>query len=312
MFSRPTLLTFLALLGACACGESPSDPAGLGAGAGGSSGRAGSDGSGVSGNGAGGGGAGAGGSGALPDAEPDFSVPASAIRVTTWLSLGETELVAFFADVPALRFHQESERIGQCRLMTYEPSTCTPACSGTEACIDARCESHPVRVDGGPIEWQWPGGQQTVTASPEILSYHAIGAATSRGDVTVRARGVTLSAPNDEAPAPDGDWAAAISARGSGDVTLRWTNATAGARIRVHMTDCNGSHGGFAEAEIECEGPDSGVLVLPGAFLDRLDAGSWSRGECGSHTFARYRAVSADDESFRFETVARGDFFYRP
>ena len=51
------------------------------------------------------------------------------ISVRTWLSLGETELSAIFADTPPVRFHREVERIGQCRLMEpYEPSTCTPAC----------------------------------------------------------------------------------------------------------------------------------------------------------------------------------------
>jgi hypothetical protein len=300
MHPRLDLVAFLALFAACACSESAPPPRSIDAGSGGTDS----------------GGADAGGAGAIPtppDAEPDFSVPAGAIRVTTWFPTAETELVASFADAPPLRFHREAERIGQCRLMTYEPSSCTPPCTGTDACIDEQCRAHPVRVDRGPIDWEWPGGQQTVSAS-EILSYHAIGAASAPGDVIVRVDGLILIAPNGEALAPAGDWSAAVAARAAaGDVTVRWTNPSSGARIRLHMTDCTGSHGGFAAAEIECEGPDTGSLVLPGAFLDRLDAGSWSRGECGSHAFERYRVASPEgDASVRLETIARAGFFYRP
>jgi hypothetical protein len=146
------------------------------------------------------------------------------------------------------------------------------------------------------------------------LDYHAIGEASTPGEVVVRVDGLTLSAPNDHAPAPEADWAAAIAARGAGaDVSLRWTNPSPNTRIRLHMTDCVGSHAGIAAAEIECESADSGALVLPGAFLDRLDAGSWSRGECGVHTFERYSvATPASDDGVRLETIALANFFYRP
>jgi hypothetical protein len=342
MHEHLDIITFLTLFGACACSASEPSAQGVDAGASGSgvggsgasgnaTGGSGVGGSGVSGSSSGGSssggsssggsasgnsgssGAGAGDAGVLPNAEPDFSVSAGAIRVTTWLSSGETELVASFADAPALRFHRESERIGQCRLMMYEPSSCSPACSGSDACIDAQCRPYPVRVDRGPIDWEWPGGRQTVLAS-DTLNYHAIGAASTAGDVIVRVDGLTLGAPNDDSLAPDGDWGAAVAARAAAsDVTLRWTNPSPGARMRFHMTDCTGSHGGFAAAELECEGPDSGALVLPGAFLDRLDAGEWSRGECGVHTVERYRVASAEgDTGVRLETIARANLFYRP
>jgi hypothetical protein len=312
---RLHLVAFLALLAAGACSESAPSPGSIDAGSGGT-GSGGTHSGGTHSGGTHSGGTGPGDAGAIstsPDAEPDFSVPAGAIRVTTWFPSGETELVASFANAPALRFHREAERIGQCRLMTYEPSSCTPTCAGTDACIDEQCRAHPVRIDRGPIDWEWPGGRQTVSPS-EILSYHAIGATSQPGDVIVRVDGLTLSAPNGDAPAPDGDWAAAAAARAAAsDISVRWTNPSPGARIRLHMTDCTGSHGGFAAAEIECEGPDTGSLVLPGAFLDRIDAGSWSRGECGSHAFERYRVASLEgDASVRLETVARASFFYRP
>jgi hypothetical protein len=294
MALRHHTLLLLALAGMPACSEGTSPPASAAAGSGGRAGDA----------------------GPLPEpgGEPDFSAPAGIVSVTTWLDLGETELTASFADGPELRFHREAERSGQCRLMAYEPSTCTPACSSGDACISERCEPYPTRVDRGPIDWEWPGGRQTVSAASGTLSYHGVGAASETGDVSVRVDGITLSAPNDHAPAADGDWTAALAARApGGDVALRWTNPSPGARIRLHMTDCTGSHGGLAAAELECEGPDTGELVLPGAFLARIDAGDWSRGECGAHPFERYRVATPDgDDSFRFETVAKAGLFYRP
>lgn len=249
----------------------------------------------------------------VPNSEPDFGVPAGVISVKTWLSLGETELTAVFADAPPLRFHRETGRTGQCRLMEpYAPSTCTPACTGSDACIDAECRTYPTRVDRGPIEWSWPGGHKTVSAT-DIDGYHGIGEAHEPGEVVVQVDGLTLRAPGDHEPAADADWDVAVTTRASGaDVTLRWINPSPGARIRVHMTDCTGSHGGLAAAEIECEGPDTGAIVLPGAFLDRLAAGDWSHGECGSHRFERYYIdTPAGDDTFRLETIARANFFYR-
>jgi hypothetical protein len=294
----------LALGATLACTESASSPGTVTAGTAGTVGAAGSANAGTGGDG---------GVLGVPSAEPDFEVPAGVIRVTTWFSLGETELTAVFADAPPLRFHREVERIGQCRLMEpHAPSTCTPACSGSDACIEAQCRPYPTRVDRGPIEWTWPDGQQTVSAT-DLDGYHGVGEAHEPGEVVVQVDGLTLRAPSDHATAPDTDWDAALAARAAGaDVGLRWTNPIESARIRLHMTDCTGSHGGLAAAEIECEGPDTGVMLLPGAFLDRLAAGDWSHGECGVHRFERYYvATAASDDTFRLETIARADLFYR-
>lgn len=248
-----------------------------------------------------------------PSGEPDFEVPAGVITVETWFDWGETELYAIFADAPPLRLHRESARIGQCRLMEpYEPSSCTPQCASTGACIEAQCRPYPTRIDRGPINWTWPEGQQTATAS-SVVRYRAVGAAREPGEVVVQVAGLTLRAPSDHPPAADTDWAAAIATRAVGaDVSLRWTNPRPNARIRLHMTDCVGSHGGLAAVEIECQSADTGVLVLPGTFLDRLDAGDWSRGECGSNELERYYIDTADgDDTFRFETIASTGFLYR-
>jgi hypothetical protein len=246
------------------------------------------------------------------DDDPDFTDPLGLIQVQTWLDYGETQLSGGFADGPRLRFHEPAEVLGNCRLMTYTPSFCDPACDGDDFCIDGECVPWPTREDRGDLLWTWPDGEQTVVPD-EWFGYFATGSASSEGDVSIEVEDLALSASTIGPPVADGDWVDAITSRGTSDATLRWLDPIEGARIRLHMTDCMGSHGGLADAEIECEGPDSGELAVPGTFLDALEAGDWSHGECGSHTFERYHASAPDDDPLtRLETIGAGGLFYFP
>lgn len=243
--------------------------------------------------------------------DPDFSDAHGRIAVESWFAYGEGALQGAFADGPPLRLHTESERAGNCRLMTGAVSSCIPACAGTELCVDGTCTPWPERLDRGALEWTWPDGQQTVQPDA-TLGYYATGAAHEPGVVRVEVGGQSYEAPSTEAPAHDGDWGTVLDERARGaDATLRWSNPMLHARVRVHMTDCVGSHGGIAPAEIECEGPDTGSLVLPGPYLDLLEDGDWTHGECGSHTFERYHsATAAGDDTVRVETVSDAGFFW--
>jgi hypothetical protein len=231
----------------------------------------------------------------------------------SYFALGETVLDGYFADGPDRRVHVESDRIGNCRLVTYSPTTCTPTCTDMDLCIAGVCESPPTRVDRGVLRWVWPDGKQTIEPN-ELLAYYATGAASARGDASITVDGITLKAPTVDSPKPERDLAEVLRNRKPGeDATLRWTNTVTNARVRFHMTDCTGSHGRFAVAEIECEGPDTGELVVPGTFVNTVEAGDWSRGECGVHRFERYfSATPPGDDSVRFETVGDARFFYFP
>jgi hypothetical protein len=243
---------------------------------------------------------------------PDFSEPHGRIEVETWLEWGDTQLSGAFADGPAPRHHSEAQRIGSCRIMTYTPSSCEPSCEGYDVCVDGACEPWPTYLDRGTLRWTWPDGEQEVVPN-EWYGYWASGSASSQGEVSIEVEGLLLEAPTIDTMEPDGDWADAVSSRGDGDATLRWSNPVLDARVRLHMTDCTGSHGGLAAAEVECEGPDTGSLVIPGAFLDSLDAGDWSHGECGSHELHRYHAATPEgDTTVRLETRGPSGFFYRP
>lgn len=243
---------------------------------------------------------------------PDFSDPHGRVQVQTWLEYGETALQGSFADGPPLRFHEESDRRGNCRLMTYSSSACSPGCTGGAACIGGECVAWPERQDLGDLIWSWPDGEQTV--SPDaLLSYYATGSASSEGDVSITVGELALSASTIGPPVAIGSWVTAITSRGTGDATLRWQEPILDARVRLYMSDCTASHGGLAAAEIECEGPDIGELVVPGEFLDALEDGDWSHGECGGHSFVRYHSAAPEgDAAVRLEALSDGGLFYFP
>ncbi len=244
--------------------------------------------------------------------DPDFSKAYGRIEVETWFDYGETQLSGHVADGPMPYHHGEAERIGSCRLMTYAPSSCDPTCDGHALCVDGECQDYPEFQDKGDMLWTWPDGEQTVSPN-DWFAYWATGTASTTGAVTIATDDLDLTAPTIDPPEEDGDWAREISNRSDGDATLRWSNPIIDARIRLHMTDCTGTHGGIAEAEVECEGPDTGELVIAGAFLDAMDAGDWSHGECGNHDFQRYHAAAPEgDDTVRLETIGDGGLFYRP
>jgi hypothetical protein len=229
-----------------------------------------------------------------------------------WFDYDQTALWGSFANGPKLMFHTEAERIGHCRLLTYTASSCDPICAGGDVCIDGECESWPTRQDRGELQWLWPDSEQLV-APDALLGYDASGVLTQGGEASITFEEITLKLPTVDRPQENESWTDVILNRGSGDATLQWTNPAELARVRLYMTDCTGSHGGFGAAELECEAPDTGELVLPGSFLDALDAGDWTHGECGSHSLQRYHsATPIDDTSIRFETIAETGFFYRP
>lgn len=243
---------------------------------------------------------------------PDFTRPHGLVHVHAWEVPGDMSLDGVFADGPPLELRTESRRDGQCRLMTYTPSHCSPACADDELCVDGTCEAWPERADLGPLQWTFPGGDQTVEADA-LLNYRASGRLSGHGQVALEGDFLDLAVPTLERPVPVGDWYEAIHGRDGGDAVLSWSNSHPDARVRLAMTDCTGSHGGIGAAEIECEGPDTGELRLPAAFLDAFDAGDWSHGECGSHRLVRYHADAEPDATeVRLESRAWADFWYRP
>ena len=117
------------------------------------------------------------------------------------------------------------------------------------------------------------------------------------------------------AVAPTDDWSLLMGARADGeDVTLAWSDPIEGARISMRMTTGIGTHGGISPVEIECEGPDTGSLTLPGVYLDALFVDGWSCGECGDNHLFRYFAKDGEVSSgtVRFQSESEHVFFFHP
>ena len=245
---------------------------------------------------------------------PDLEPPASRLVARAYpVDVGGgAELSGAFADGVPVSFHEESAREGNCRIVSFTPSSCDPSCAGDQACIDGTCVDYPDRVDHGALAWTFEGGSRTVEPDG-TLGYNAFASDGSEGPMSLEVDGVLLESPAAPALVADGDWSAALMARGSGDATLSWTNPMQGARIRLRMTDCTGSHGGLAANELECEGPDTGDLVIPAAFMQIMEDADWNRGECGAHVFHRYHAAALpDDDQVRFEVRTADALFWRP
>ncbi len=245
------------------------------------------------------------------DANPDFSESDGTIIIRTFLNEQLIQLSGQFNDGPAVQFAVESERIGFCKLMTYTPTLCDPPCTNSDVCIASECKAFPMRENRGPLDWSWAGGSMTVQPDSSV-SYHGTGTVNAYGEVAVVVEGTTLRVTTGESPMPTSDWGTAISSREQSDAVLQWVSPVDGARIKLRMVDCAGSHGGISVSEIVCEAPDTGQLVIPASFLDTLDNGDWSRGECGSHQLIRYQSDVSADGTIRLESHEVTGFFYRP
>jgi hypothetical protein len=233
------------------------------------------------------------------------------------------ELSGAIYDGPAVAFHRESDRIGACRLLTYEATSCDPPCTGGDVCIDEECASYPSLLSAGTATLSGVG-DAPVEIAPSDALYSWLSTEVGVDDVAairVQAEGDTAGAFDLTTcviapPEPEGDWSAAMEARGAGeDVTLTWSNPYSTSRIYLRMTTGIGTHGGISPVEIECEGPDTGSLTLPGAFLDLLyNPSYWSCGECGDNRLLRYHATEAEvgGTTVQLRTQSPAMFYFRP
>lgn len=232
---------------------------------------------------------------------------------------GYATLSGAFLSGPEERFQVEAERTGQCRLLTYTPSSCDPTCAPGDLCREGTCVTPPHRLTAGTLSLTGP--IDLVAAPDGIHGYYEDTTADVDHDATLVLEGTagadvpafTATACPVVPPAPDGDWSATLAARGPGeDATLRWRNRQPDARVKLRMTTGIATHGGISPVEVECEGPDTGALVLPGPYLDALYAEGWACGECGGNDLVRYRAGTIGDTATPFASEAVTAFGYIP
>lgn len=252
-------------------------------------------------------------------AEPLFTRPAGVFVFRD--APGYRWLRGFIDGGPRVPFHQESEREGACRLLTYSPSACDPACTAPAVCIDEVCVTEPSGLSAGAVTLTGVGEQSHAVTEGPLHDYYwdhegndvitMPGLAAAGADVGA----FELEVCPITAPTPADDWSALLAARAPGqDVALTWSDPVDSARIYLRMTTGIGTHGGISPVEIECEGPDVGTLVLPGAYLDALYADGWSCGECGGNDLVRYHAaeVDAGGTTVQLRAEASAGFWFIP
>ena len=225
-------------------------------------------------------------------------------------------------DGPTIEFHSEAERQGACRLLTYVSSFCDPACAAGQACVDSECVDYPGLQSVGTVVLGGVGDDVDISPSAEggyswFTDQVGIVALTTVELVAPGGVGPAfeIAACVPPTPLPSSDWVALLGARADGeDVTLTWSNPVDWARIYLRMTTGIGTHGGISPVEVECEGPDTGSLTIPGSYLDALYAGGWSCGECGGNDLFRYhsREVTSADHTVQLRVQSSASFWFHP
>jgi hypothetical protein len=258
------------------------------------------------------------------DARPEPIFDQTTSRLRLWAIPDATIFEGAVLDGQRRELHTEAERSGSCRLLTYEAGTfCDPICESPELCVHGTCERFPEPISAGTLSIQL-SEQEPFEVEPKALGNYSwstedfgSGAVTSVA-VTApggEADGFELAARLSPAPEPTGDWSELMAQRAAGeDLVLDWSNPVDTARFYLRMTTCVGTHGGISPVEVECEGPDTGKLSIPGAYVDALYAQGWGHGECGGHTLWRYHAsqIGCGDSAVQLRAEAPASFYFNP
>lgn len=213
--------------------------------------------------------------GGIPiDNTPHFAPTAGSVTAVEVRAPSATfnELSASFYAEEQPGFHREVQRIGSCRLLSFQSAQCDSFCVGV--CVEKNvCKPFPARLSAGALGFS--GMKVPVTLKPQMQNfYYADPAVTGdlfgAGDtIGVEAAGAdfagfrlttagvatleTSSVVNDEIRLEDG-----------ADYTFSWTpSGDPRARVRLTLNSANRSHGQPYEGIIECDGPDTGRLTLP-------------------------------------------------
>ena len=209
------------------------------------------------------------------------SAPSNAFR---WSDSTATVQIGKIYDgpSPAQIVWEDGEASGACRLRTPRVPFCSTPCGGSAVCVeDDTCAPYPKAGSAGPVTVSGvalAGGADTFTMDAIANNYQPPAYAAllypgfaegdtirlaADGDVfgafAVHARGIDPLSLTSEDVALAADTA----------VTLTWTPAAAPALASVHVK-LDISHHGGTRGMIECEGPDSGALELPGSLISQL------------------------------------------
>ena len=223
-------------------------------------------------------------------------------------------------------FHEVVMEEGGCRYLKVALGSCAPACPNGEACVAGdECVPYPNAVSGGTLTINGLGAPVEITAEdwnagmyvgpaglPVDLfdSSDSVGAKLAGGDfpaVSLGAKGVD---PVDPALVEAGF--EMIDGQGA---QLTWTpGADPDACVRVVLNGFNATHGAPLSDIIECEGPDTGSLIVPQALVEEFPHGTTpevTEGYDWPHSeLTRYTRSSVDEPQGPARLLVRSTAYF--
>ncbi|MFH1834413.1 MAG: hypothetical protein ABH877_05255 [bacterium] len=189
-------------------------------------------------------------------------------------------------DGPYPVFHETFLQEGSCRYVKVAYGDCDPPCGAGEVCVAGdTCAPYPTGLSGGTLTIQGLGDD--IAIEPEdwspgtyfgpaglpanLFDETDIVGATLQGDgfpaVSLVARGVALI---------DADLVqTGFTVVDGEDAEITWTaGPDPDACVRVVLNGFNQAHGAPLADIIECEGPDTGSLIIPQALVEAFPPGT--------------------------------------
>jgi hypothetical protein len=259
-------------------------------------------------------------------ADPPAALVDVSINYDIYHSGAFARIEGLVQDGPYPTFYEIVHEEGGCRYLKAAFGSCDPMCPNGEVCVIGDvCVPYPNPLSGGtltvsglgePIEIvaeDWNAGLYTGPAGlPADMfdSSDSVGAKFEGGDfpaVTMGAKGVDTINPDlveTEFEMVDGQ-----------DAQITWTpGADPEACIRVVLNGLNATHGAPLSDIIECEGPDTGSLAIPQAFVEDFPYGTTPEVTSGydwPHSeLTRYTRSSVDEAQGPARLLVRSTAYF--
>lgn len=172
-------------------------------------------------------------------------------------------------------WHSETLRVGDCRLLEYEPGFCTPACEGVCVAPD-ECRPWPQYLSAGTLTFA--GLTQPLALDPQFdnryLSFGSLPMPLFQPSSSIVATASGADVPSFVAasaavsPLVSPLRGQLVSLADGSDYSVTWQDPTASTRVRVTITKGGVFHGQPSPAIIECDAADTGSLVIPRAIIE--------------------------------------------
>lgn len=246
---------------------------------------------------------------------PVFDDPNGIVRITEYQfgadgnddATGRAE-AEFFAGPPN-EVYATIMTEGACRMLGYDPGFCTDFCTEGYCGSDDQCHAFPTRVSAGTIVVDGLGFSLSLVPTAGINWYQP-SPAQLPGELFDTGTTVDVSAAGAVFPGFElsafgtspvdvglgGSQSDELRIENGADAIVSWTPADSGARVRLTIRSTTaGGHGQPLSRIIECDGPDSGELVIPRQLVEAFPAMERTEMcvaiDCPPSSFLRYHSA---------------------